>query len=169
MGWLARLGGRAVAPGGSVGSLDPDEDVLAVAAVRAGHLVATRRGLWVPEQVGPQRLLWHLVSRATWDGAALELTVAEETGVAGRAVLLADVQRRRYALDEPGTLPKVVQQRVTETVRSAEHRVLPGGGAWFVQRRVPGRDGVLLQVRVDPGTDAAVAAQVAEAVAARLP
>lgn len=163
---------RVTVPDGAVGELAHDEAVLAVAVVRTGHLVATRRGLWVPgsdPSGGATRLDWHLVSRATWDGRALELTVAEQTGTAGRAVLVADVLRRSYALATPGALPAVVQQRVTDTVRSAERRVLPGGAAWFVQRRVPGHDGVVLQVRVEPGTDQGVVADVAEAVAAQLP
>jgi hypothetical protein len=61
-----------------------------------------------------------------------------------------------------------VHARVEGTIRSRHHRSLPGGGAWFVQRRVPGRDGVLLQVRADPGTDEAAVRQVAGTVAATL-
>ena len=38
-----------------------------------------------------------------------------------------------------------------------------------MQRTVAGRDGVVLQVRADPGTDADVVRQVARAVAQRLP
>lgn len=166
---IDRLLRRVEVPEGAVGELAPDEDVLAVAASRTGHLVATRRGVWVPGEDGSSRLEWHLVSKATWDGQTLELTVAEQTGTAGGAVLLADVLRRSYALAEPGSLPKVLQQRVTDSVRSAHHRALPGGGAWFVQRRVPGHDGVVLQVRVDPGTDADVVSDIAAAVAAQLP
>jgi hypothetical protein len=169
VGLVDRLLRRTPVPAGSVGRLEDDEDVLAVAEVRTGHLVATRFGMWVPGEDGPLRLEWHLVSRATWDGATLEFTVAEQTGTAGYAVLLADVQRRSYALADPGRLPQVVNQRVTASVRSAHRRELPGGGAWFVQRSLPGRSGVQLQVRVDPGTDPDVVADVAAAVAAALP
>ena len=160
---------RHAAPVGSTGELAPGEDVIAVAAVRTGHLVATRVGLWVPGDGAPVQVPWHLISRATWDGTTLELTVAEETGTAGDAVLLVDVQRRSYAVDEPGQLPSTVNERVSATVRSAHHRILGGGGAWFVQRRVPGRDGVVLQARLDPGTDGDVVADIAAAVAAKLP
>jgi hypothetical protein len=45
-----------------------------------------------------------------------------------------------------------VRDRVTGTIRSSQRCELPGGGAWLVQRRVPGQDGVVLQVRADPGT-----------------
>ena len=56
------------------------------------------------------------------------------------------------------------QARVEASIRSRHHRDLPGGGAWFVQRKVPGRDGTVLQARPDPGTDPAVVARVAAEV-----
>lgn len=172
MGLLDRFRRPASPPPGWAGQLDADEDVLAVAPLRSGHLVATRLGLWVPAgaaAAGPERVPWHLVSAATWSGTELELRVAAPTGTAGAAVLLADAVRRVYTPTEPGGLPAVVQARVTASIRSTHHQELPGGGAWFVQRRVPGRDGVVLQVRVDPGTDPEVVRDVAEAVADRLP
>ncbi|WP_164860639.1 hypothetical protein [Rhodococcus sp. X156] len=169
MSLLDRLLHRVPVPEGSVGTLEAQEEVLVAAPLREGHLVATRLGLWVPGDAGPRRLDWHLVSKATWDGAALELVVAEVTGQAGRAVLLADAERHSYALERPGKLPQVVQQRVTSSIRSTHHKALPGGGAWFVQRAVPGRDGVVLQVRVDRGTDAEVVADIAASVAEQLP
>ena len=63
-------------------------------------------------------------------------------------------------------MPEAVHARVTGSIRSRHHRDLPGGGAWFVQRKVPGRDGIVLQVRADPGTDTDVVRQVARDVAA---
>ncbi|WP_337826350.1 hypothetical protein [Pseudonocardia sp. UM4_GMWB1] len=39
----------------------------------------------------------------------------------------------------------------------------------MLQRRVPGRDGLVLQVRPDPGTDPVAARRLAEGIAARLP
>lgn len=171
MGLADRLLRRPTPPAGSIGELEVGEEVLAVAPVRTGHLVATRLGVWVPGPGGeaPLRVRWELVSKATWDGETLELTVSEETGTAGAAVLLADVLVRSYALTEPGNLPQVVNRRVSGSVRSAHRKELPGGGAWFVQRSVPGRDGVVLQVRVDPGTDVDVVADIAAIVAAQLP
>ena len=169
MSLLDRLLHRVPIPAGAVGELAPQEDALAVAALGEGHLVATNLGLWTPAETGATRLPWHLISKASWSGGALTLVVAEETGRAGAAVLLADVQRRRYSLSEPGRVPQVVQQRVTASIRSAHHRALPGGGAWFVQRKVPRVAGVVLQVRVDPGTDAVVVADIAAAVAEQLP
>lgn len=169
MGFVDRLLGRRPLPQGWSGVLAAGEEPLAVAEVHVGHLVATRLGLWAPGEDGPERLGWHLISRAGWDGGVLELTVAQETGTSGAAVLLADIEVRRYAIVEPAGLPALVNERVTASVRSAHHRDLPGGGAWFVQRSVPGHDGVVLQVRVDEGTDLDVVADVAATVAAALP
>jgi hypothetical protein len=93
---------------------------------------------------------------------------AEETGEAGDAVLLTDLAPRRYPLADPGKLPQAVHRRVTGSIRSRHHRDLPGGGAWFVQRKVPGRDGVVLQVRADPGTDPDAVRTVAAEVAIKI-
>jgi hypothetical protein len=65
-------------------------------------------------------------------------------------------------------VPETVHRRVTGSIKTRHHRDLPGGGAWFVQRTVAGRDGILLQVRADPGTDAAAVRRVAGEVARRL-
>jgi hypothetical protein len=66
-------------------------------------------------------------------------------------------------------VPELVHQRVTGSIRTRHHRDLPGGGAWFVQRRVAGRDGVVLQVRPDPGTDLDLVRALAADVARSLP
>ncbi|MQA14812.1 MAG: hypothetical protein GEV09_11730 [Pseudonocardiaceae bacterium] len=156
-------------PEGFAGRLDPGEDVLAVGTLaRQGYLVLTQLGVWVPEGDDVRRIGWHWVSKAVWDRTALLLTEAVSDGEAGDAVLLADLPPRRFPLTEPGKVPEVVQARVTGSIKSSQHRELPGGGAWFVQRKVPGRDGVLLQVRPDPGTERAAVATVASEVAARL-
>jgi hypothetical protein len=57
---------------------------------------------------------------------------------------------------------------VEGSIKSRHRRELPGGGAWFVQRKISGRDGTVLQVRPDPGTDEAVVRQVAGDVAKSL-
>ncbi|MCP2262449.1 hypothetical protein LX15_006186 [Streptoalloteichus tenebrarius] len=169
---LARLSGTWQLPEGFPGALAEDENVLAVAEVRGGgHLVATTLGLWLPEGGTVRRVGWHLVSKATWGGGALAVVEAdevEELGEAGDAVLLADRPARRFALPDPGRVPEVVHARVTGSIRSRHRQELPGGGAWFVQRRVPGRDGVVLQVRPDPGADRVVVVSTAAEVAERL-
>lgn len=157
-------------PAGFAGILEPDERVVAVAALAdGGHLVLTQLGVWVPEGALARRVGWHLVSKAVWDRGSLHLTEAVSTGTAGQAVLLSDLPPRRFTLTEPGRVPQVVRERVTGSIRTSQHVELPGGGAWFVQRRVPGRDGVVLQVRADPGTAPEAVHKVADGVAECLP
>jgi len=167
MTWLDRLLRRPALPEGVV--LEPEEHVVAVAEVVGGRrVVATSRGLWLPGADAPQRLPWHLISKATWEGGALAVTPAREVEAVDGAVLIADEPPRRLRLATPGKVPETVHKRVTGSIRTRHHRDLPGGGAWFVQRTVAGRDGVVLQVRADPGTDADVVRQVARDVAQRL-
>jgi hypothetical protein len=151
------------------GALEADESVASVAELRTGgHLVATSLGLWVPTDDGPRRIGWHLLSKVTWGDGELVVIEADEVGEAGDAVLLKDRAPSRYALVDPGKLPQAVHRRVTGSIRSRHHRDLPGGGAWFVQRKVPGRDGIVLQVRADPGTDQDAVRAVAAEVAAKI-
>lgn len=111
---------------------------------------------------------WHLVTKATWAGGALEVVEAEvDEELPGGVVLLADLPPRRVPLVEPGRLPETVHRRVTALVKDSQHHELPGGGAWFVQRRVPGV-GVVLHVRPDPGTDRDAARTLATGVGEKL-
>jgi hypothetical protein len=168
VGWLRRLIGGGVPPGFG-GRLDPEENVLAAAEVSGGgHVMATSFGLWLPSEEGPRRVGWHLISKAAWSGGALSVIEAEECGTAGEAVLIADLPARRFALSRPDTLPRVVHARVTGSIRSRHHRDLPGGGAWFVQRRVRGRAAPVLQVRADPGTEPDALRRLAAEVAEKL-
>jgi hypothetical protein len=165
---LKRLLGRAELPSGFSGRLDADENVLASAPMAGGgHLVATSVGLWLAQDTS-RRIGWHLVSKASWQNGAIVLIEATELDTVGGAVLIADLPPSRLRLSEPGRVPEVVHARVTASIRSRHYRELPGGGAWFVQRKVPGRDGVMLQVRPDPGTDDAAVRQVAGTVATTL-
>jgi hypothetical protein len=173
-GFLRKLVGRDGLPDGFAGALDPDERVLAVAALADGgrHLVATSVGLWLPsdspDERGARRLGWHLVSKATWKAGTLVLVEATEAEEVDGAVLLADRPPVRWRLADAGRLPEVVHARVEGSIRSRHHRDLPGGGAWFVQRKVAGGDGTVLQVRPDPGTDPAAVRSVAGSVARTL-
>jgi hypothetical protein len=163
-----RLLGSGV-PEQLAGVLESDEHVVVSSALRGGgFLFATSRGLWVPGESGPRRVGWHLVSKVTWGNGVLEVIEARERDTAGEAVLLADERPVRYLVERAGKLPDVVHNRVNGSIRSRHRRELPGGGAWFVQRKVPGRDGVVLQVRADPGTDEDAVRRVATEVAARI-
>jgi hypothetical protein len=165
---IDRVAGDGTPPG-FTGTLDEEESVVVSAECRTGgHLVATSLGLWVPTDDGPRRIGWHLLSKVTWDHGELVVIEADQTGEAGEAVLLTDRSPQRYALVNPGKLPHAVHQRVTGSIRSRHHRDLPGGGAWFVQRKVPGRDGIVLQVRADRGTDEDAVRIVATEVAAKI-
>jgi len=152
-----RLTGRGEVPDGFTGRLDESERVLACAPTvlnsQERHLVVTSFGLWVPAGDGYRRIGWHLISNARWDGRALHVIEADETGTAGDAVLLTDRPAHRYPLPAPGHVPELVHGRVVRSVLASQRRELPGGSALFVRRRVPGHDGVQLQVRPDPGTD----------------
>lgn len=145
----ALLTGREITPEGFAGSLEPEERVLADSRSRGGEVVlATDRGLWVDDH----RIPWHLVSRAAWASGALEVVEATEVEhLEGGVVLLADAPARRFPLPDPGRIPETVHRRVTGVIHSRQHHDLPSGGAWFVQRRT--REGVVLHVRPDPGTD----------------
>lgn len=166
--FLARLTGTAAVPEEVSGELAADEQVLAVAEAGDGALVATHLGVWLPGGAGSRRIGWHLVSRAAWNDGLLTIVEAEETGSAGAAVLLRDLPPRRFRLAKPGRLPETVHARVTGSIRSSHHRDLPPGGAWFVQRKVPGRDGVVLQVRPERGADEAGVAEFARQVGDRI-
>jgi hypothetical protein len=161
-------------PDGFPGRLEAEERVLATASTAdGGHLVVTSWGLWIPDGDGVRRVGWHLVSRASWRNGSLALVEADEveeigSGDGPRAVLLADRPARRFRLTEPDRVPEVVHARVEGSFRSRHHRYLPGGGAWFVQRKIAGRDGTVLQVRPDPGTDPALVAALAADVARSL-
>lgn len=156
-------------PPGFTGRLEAEESVVVAAECRTGgQVVATSLGLWVPTDDGPRRIGWHLVSKVTWGNGDLVVIEADETGTAGDAVLLADRRPVRYPLVNPGKLPHAVHQRVTGSIKSRHHRDLPGGGAWFVQRKVPGQDGIVLQVRPDAGTSEEAVRAVAEEVAAKI-
>ncbi|MGH3944758.1 MAG: hypothetical protein ACRDSI_06910 [Pseudonocardiaceae bacterium] len=167
---LRRVATVPEVPAGFTGTLEPDERIITMGELAGGgHLVLTHLGLWVPEGAEARRIGWHLVSKAVWDRSALVVTEAVSTGTAGEAVLLSDLPPRRFALAQPGRVPEVVRDRVTSSIRSSQYRELPGGGAWFVQRQIPGRDGVVLQVRADRGTAPGALEMMAGEVASRLP
>lgn len=167
--WWRRLLGRRAVPAQFPGRLEPHERVLTVATVASGDaVVLTSLGMWVPEGRDSRRIGWHWISKAVWDRNALLITEAVPDGEAGAAVLLADLPARRLTLPRPGRVPEVVHERVNGSIRTSQHRSVPGGGARFVQRKVPGRDGVVLQVRPDPGADRDAVRRIAADVAERM-
>jgi hypothetical protein len=117
-------------PDGFAGTLEHDEHVLAVAA----PLVATSRGLWVPDGDGVRRIGWHLISKATWAAGALSVTESVESDTAGSAVVLEDKQTERYGLSAPGKLPSNARSpaRTASSSRSAPTAAptWPPSAAW---------------------------------------
>ena len=168
MSWLRRLLGDRTPPD-FPGALAPGEEVVDSAPVEGGgHLVVTALGLWIPDGDGARRVGWHLVAKAAWKDGVFTLTESSEAGKAGSAVVLADLAPVSYRLPSPGKVPHQVRLRVDGSVRSRHRQEIGDGGAWFVQRKVPGRDGTVLQVRPDPGTDLALVTAIAEQAAAKL-
>lgn len=168
----ALLTGREPVPEGFIGTLDDGERVIADGRGPRGSIVlATDLGLWLPPAASGEparRVAWHLVTKATWSGGALEVLEADEVEeLAGGVVLLADRAPRRVPLVTPGRLPETVHRRVTAAVKDSQHHDLGDGGAWFVQRRVPG-GGIVLHVRPDPGTDPQTVRTVAAGVGEKL-
>ncbi|GLZ33944.1 hypothetical protein Lesp02_61320 [Lentzea sp. NBRC 105346] len=142
------------------GTLEADEHVLAF----SGLVVATPLGLWLPDS---RRVGWHLISKATWSGGALTVVEATVVSTVSGVDLLEDQPPQRFVLPDPGRIPQVVHERVTGSIRSRHRQDLPGGGVWFLQRKVPGR-GIVLQARPDPGTSMDLVSSIAASVAAKL-
>ena len=110
------------------------------ADARRRALVVTSWGLWVPEgDGGPRRARLAPGQPGDWKNGALAVVEAAEVEeIDGRRRAAADRPARRFRLAEPGRVPEVVHARVEGSIRSRHHRDLPGGGAWFVQRRIAG-------------------------------
>ena len=67
--------------------------------------------------------------------------------------MLVDEPVREYRLAGRTGLTDVVHTRVRRSVAASRTCGYPGAGGWVVLRRVPGRDGLTRQVRLDPGAD----------------
>jgi hypothetical protein len=133
-------------------ALDPDERVLAwAAATDTSAVVATNRGVWLPER---GRLGWHQIHKAAWSGRELRITPAEVAEERAGYTVLVDAPVLTYLLLEPGELPDQVRTRVTRSVAYTAYHPLPVGGVRVVGRRVSGTDGLTWSVRYDSGTPA---------------
>ncbi len=138
---VARADGRVLAAGSAVGA-DADHPLL---------LAATRFGLWVVDGDGPRRLDWALVSKATMADRVLTLVLAQEVARwPDGTVLLRDSVGERFHLCDASGLTDVVHARVRASVAASCHISEGGLTGWLVLRRVPGQDGLTVQVRADP-------------------
>ena len=141
-------------------ALDRDERVVAWAGLADDRaLVATNRGLWVPER---GRLGWHEIHKAAWSGRELRITPAEVAEERDDYTVLVDGPIVAFLLLEPGELPDQVRTRVTKSVAYTTHHPLPSGagGVRVVGRRVTGKDGLSWAVRYDSGTPVELSAVV---------
>jgi hypothetical protein len=131
-------------------ALEKDERILAWAAVSGDSaLVATNRGLWLPDGV---RLGWHEIHKAAWSGRELRITPAEVALQRESYAVLVDAPVISFLLLDPGELPDQVRTRVTRSVAYTTHYPLPVGGVRVVGRRVSGVNGLSWAVRYDSGT-----------------
>jgi hypothetical protein len=138
----------------------PGEHVAAWAPHERGYVIATNLGLWLPGL--PDRLGWHQVHKATWSGRALTIVAARPVAAAGSGPdapvdVVADAEPLTFPLPEPGEVPHQVHVRVDRSVARSTYHELPNGGVRVLSRRVPGVDGLTLQLRYDPGTVLAAA------------
>jgi hypothetical protein len=129
--------------------LEPDERVLAWAAADASAVVATNRGVWLPER---GRVGWHEIHKAAWSGRELRITPAEVAEERAGYTVLVDAPVLTYLLLEPGEVPDQVRTRVTRSVAYTNYYALPDGGVRVVGRRISGVDGLTWSVRYDAGT-----------------
>lgn len=177
-------------------ALDPDERIAVTAPCEDGRLLAVSRfGLWVVPAADPaggvagpsgngeagpvHRIGWELVARARLTARVLSVIPVRVAGALpdgeNGVDVLVDEPELVFGLATRSGLTDVVHQRVRRSVAASRHLPHPGAGGWVVLRRVPGRDGLTRQVRLDPGADptapgfAAAVVAVAVDLAATLP
>ena len=130
-----------------------------VASLTGGEVLAVSRfGLWLVSGDAAERWNWARMSKARLSARTLTVIAADEVGVTdGGIVLLADLPPREFELAGTSGLTDAVHARLRRSVAASRHLPWPGAGGWVVLRRVPGRDGLTTQVRLDPGSDSGAA------------
>ncbi len=135
-------------------ALSPNEQILLATPVVGGLLAATRFGLWLVGSTAAARWDWDRISKARLSARTLTVIATEQLAVTDDGtVVLVDSAPYELELSAPSGLTDVVHHRVRRSVAASRHLAWPGGGGWVVLRRVPGRDGLTRQVRLDPGAD----------------
>jgi hypothetical protein len=129
-----------------------DERIVSWADVTGGSggsvVAATPRGLWWPTDDTHRLIGWPYIDKAIWREDVLTVTEAEVID----DLLLVDRTPVWVRVTKPRDLPPTVRKRVENNVVRSELQPVPGGAARFVARRVPGRDGLAMWVRLEPGT-----------------
>jgi hypothetical protein len=149
---------RSNPPARAVELVAAGERLLSWATVPGGSVVvASDRALYLPTAHGAERIPYETVQTATWDDPLLTVILVGDGG-----------RGRTLRLEETGSLPAVVRERVTSTVVVTERVRLTGSqGALVIARRPPGSDEVVWQVVFDAGLDASdpgLRAEAAQAV-----
>lgn len=147
---------RRERPGPAVqAALESDELVMGRAVSADGtELVVTRRRLLVLH-VGQQLRSepWYRVAKATLRDGTLTVVGLELVGeLPDGGEIVRDAPPVVFSLAAPAALTDQVHARVRRSVVASRQLPWPGGGGWVTLRRVAGRDGLLLQLRLDPGT-----------------
>ncbi|MGV1036635.1 MAG: hypothetical protein ACOYD0_06360 [Candidatus Nanopelagicales bacterium] len=108
-------------------------------------VVVTNASLITPGYLGA--LPWQVVLRAAWDEPVLEVVTLPGSG--GTAVT-------RITLDQPGSVPQLVWERVNSTIVMQRHVDLVGSsGVTLVARRQADSDDINWQFVFDAGLDPA--------------
>lgn len=156
LGWPWR---REPLPPALATALDDGEQVQVVASVVGGEVLATSRfGLWLVSGERAVRWNWERMSKARLSARTLTVIAADQVGVTDEGiVLLTDLPAREFELAASSGLTDTVHARVRRSVAASRHLPWPGAGGWVVLRRVPGRDGLTRQLRLDPGSDVGAA------------
>lgn len=135
---------------------DADRLLAGARTADGGTIAATRFGLWLVAGEVAERWEWHLISKARLAGGAMYVTVADVVETWPDGALL--VRDRPEIVLRPGystRLTDVVHERVRRSVAASSRLDWPAAGAWVALRRVAGHDGLVVQVRLDPASDAA--------------
>ncbi len=158
---------RRTLPPPLIAALDEDEHIQAVADLTDGtSLAASRFGLWHLSGEKASRVGWEAIAKARLTGSVLAVIPTRVVGeYPDGTTVLADDVAHEYVLVARSALTDIVHSRVRRSVAASRHLPHPGGGGWVVLRRIPGRDGVVTQFRLNPGADPA-APGLADAVAA---
>lgn len=123
----------------ALGIPDDDKPLAFARTIHGQPVAATRTALHLSGRVIP----WHTVAKAEWAEPFLDIVVT--TGPRGELI--------RLEFEDPGSLPPVIRERVTDSVIVSEHRTLRNGyGATFAARRLPG-DEIAWSVTFDSGVD----------------
>lgn len=167
-------------------SLDDDEVVLAYSvAVDGVAVAATRKRLIVlgsvaaeqatgrPGPAGqdagdsPSSVFWAEIAKARLADGVLSVVPLEKVALLPDGTeILRDGNPLTFIFHRPARLTDQVHSRVRRSVAASRHLPWPGAGGWVTARRVAGRDGLVLQVRLDPGADPTAAGFVDAALLA---